>query len=70
MWIKCQNEATQSLYNEDVLGDIVDDPVDDLPGDVYGVELDGPVQVASKVGEAMCEYYDSIQPYEADENES
>lgn len=69
MWIT--NDAdSRRHYNEDVLGEIVDDPVTDLPGDERGVVWDdGPLQVTQDVGEALVEHYDSIRPYEAGDSE-
>jgi hypothetical protein len=69
MWIENTADSRRH-YNDDILGDIVDDPVDDLPGDERGIVWDGPIQVTNDVGEVLCEHYDSIRPYEAGGNDS
>lgn len=74
MWIE-NTRNTSRHYNAELLGDLVDDPVEDLPGDERGIVYNdtGTVQVTDAVGEALVEHYDAIQPYEAeatDESES
>lgn len=66
MWIINESTGTRRLFNDDLLGDLVDDAVEDLPGDGQGVVFDGPTQVTEAVGEALCDHYDDIRPYEAD----
>lgn len=56
MWIINENEATRRHYNEELM----DEPVE--------YNENGTAQVAEEVGEALCEHYDSIRPYEAEEN--
>lgn len=67
-WIENTNDATSVHYDDDVLGCVVEDPVEDLPGDERGVVWDGPLQVADDVGEALVAHYDTIRLYEADTN--
>jgi len=69
MWIENTADSRRH-YNEELLEAVVDDPVADLPGDDRGLVWDGPMQVTKDVGEVLCEYYDSIQPYEADDHDS
>lgn len=78
MWI-INDSATRRHFNADLpvtddetLGDLIDDPVDDLPGDGYGVdygEPGAPVQVTADVGEALVAHYETIRPYEAGDTE-
>lgn len=67
MWIINDNAAISRHYDADVLGDLVDDPVADLPGDERGVVYaeNGTAQVSEAVGEALVAHYDTIRPYEA-----
>jgi len=66
MWITHTNDATKSHWSEDVLGELVEDPYEDLPGDARGIACDEPVQVPDDVGEALVAHYEHWQRYEAD----
>jgi hypothetical protein len=67
MWIHNTNEPTVRHYNADVLGDVIADPVAELPGDGYGIACDGPQQVRDDVGELLINHYDAYEPYSADD---
>jgi len=49
------NAATRRLFNEDLM----DEPVE--------FASTGTAQVTEDVGEALCDRYDDIRPYEADD---
>lgn len=46
------------------MADVVDDLVEDLPGDRRGVSFDGPVQLKKEVGEKLIEQHASIELHE------
>lgn len=62
MWIINEADSVRH-YNSELLDDVVDDPVEDLPGEQYGIVHDGPVQVTKEVGELLVEEYESISEY-------
>ena len=66
MWIINNNEATARL-SESWMKDLVDDVVEDLPGDSRGVVFDGPVNVKREVGEQLIERHKSITRHETNE---
>lgn len=68
MWIKHDSESTVSHWSADVLGDLIDDPVTELPGNARGIECDGPMQVRDDVGQRLIDSYDAYRPYQADDS--
>lgn len=62
MYITNTNQATQSLYTEDLVdGD--DEPLLDEPVEFAD---NGTAQVTEAVGEALVEHYDAIEPKDTD----
>lgn len=62
MYITNTNEATKSLYTED----LVDDEGEPLLDEPVEFSDNGTAQVTADVGEALVEHYDAIEPKETD----
>lgn len=65
MWIKNDNEATQSLYTEDIT-DEEDEPLMDSPVEFNS---NGTANISEELAEALVERYDEIRHYDADDDE-
>lgn len=62
MYITNTNDATQSLYTED----LVDEEGEPLLDEPVEFADNGTAQVTQPVGEALVERYDTIEPKETD----
>jgi len=62
MYITNTNQATQSLYTED----LVDEDGEPLLDEPVEFADNGTAQVTAAVGEALVERYDAIEPKETD----
>lgn len=65
MWIINHNDDSRRLY-AGWMDDLVDDVVEDLPGEARGVVFDGPIQIVEAVGEELIARYDAIEAHETD----
>ncbi|OYR79327.1 hypothetical protein DJ84_18405 [Halorubrum ezzemoulense] len=62
MYIKNTNQATKSLYTEE----LVDDENEPLLDEPVEFADNGTAQVTQQVGEALVERYDAIEPKDTD----